>query len=148
MKLKDEKGFSGIDITVAVIIIMLFMSLVGTVFYNITISSKALERKTEATYIAVDVIEKIKALDYDGIIVGEYNDDGINYTVSNLTGILKNNNQYNPTEGYSLSVKIENYNPDNESDYDLVKIINVKVEYKVGKNIENVELNTTVTRES
>ena len=79
MKIKDEKGFSGIDITVAVIIILLFMSLITTVFYNITISSKTLERKTEATYIAVDVIEKIKALDYDDIKLGSYTGDTINY---------------------------------------------------------------------
>lgn len=147
MKFKNEKGFTGIDITIAVIIIMLFMSLIATLFYNIASSSKALERKTEATYIATDVIEKIKALDYDEITVGNYNDSNINYNDSTKTGILKENSQYNSTEGYSLNVNIENYVPEGESQNDLVKTINVKVEYKVGKNIENVELSTTVTRE-
>ena len=56
MKIKDEKGFTGIDITVAVIIIMLFMTLIGTIFYNITASHRQLERKTEATYIAIIII--------------------------------------------------------------------------------------------
>lgn len=147
MKLKNEKGFTGIDVTIAIIIIMLFMSLIATLFYNIVSSSKALERKTEATYIATDIMEKIKALDYDEIIVGNYNDNNINYNDSTKTGILRENSQYNSTEGYSLSVNIENYVPEGEAQNDLVKTINVKVEYKSGKNIENVELNTTVTRE-
>ena len=138
MKIKDEKGFSGIDITVAVIIILLFMSLITTVFYNITISSKTLERKTEATYIAVDVIEKIKALNYDDIAVKTYDD-------TNIGDIIDG---YNATEGYSLSVTIDNYKPKEvQYENDVVKTINVKVEYKIGKNIESVELNTTVVRE-
>ena len=137
MKIKDEKGFTGIDITVAVIIIMLFMTLIGTIFYNITASHRQLERKTEATYIAIDVMEKLKAQNYDDLIVDEYN----NNTIAN---ILKDEII---EEGYSLKITIENYNTQ-ENDYDLVKIITVKVEYKVGKNTENVELKTTVTREN
>jgi type II secretory pathway pseudopilin PulG len=138
MKIKDEKGFTGIDITVAVIIIMLFMTLIGTIFYNITASHRQLERKTEATYIAIDVMEKLKAQNYDDLIVGEYNNNTI-------AKILKDEII---EEGYSLKVTIKNYNTPEENSYDLVKIITVKVEYKVGKNTENVELKTTVTREN
>ena len=137
MKIKDEKGFTGIDITVAVIIIMLFMTLIGTIFYNITASHRQLERKTEAKYIAIDVMEKLKAQNYNDLIVGEYNNNTI-------AKILKDEII---EEGYSLKVTIENYKTQ-EKDYDLVKIITVKVEYKVGKNTENVELKTTVTREN
>lgn len=138
MKIKDEKGFTGIDITVAVIIIMLFMTLIGTIFYNITASHRQLERKTEATYIAIDVMEKLKAQNYNDLIVGEYNNNTI-------AKILKDEII---EEGYSLKVTIKNYNTPEETGYDLVKIITVKVEYKVGKNTENVELKTTVTREN
>ena len=138
MLIKEEKGFTGIDITVAVIIIMLFMTLIGTIFYNITASHRQLERKTEATYIAIDVMEKLKAQNYDDLIVGEYNNNTI-------AKILKDEII---EEGYSLKVTIKNYNTPEENSYDLVKIITVKVEYKVGKNTENVELKTTVTREN
>lgn len=147
MKIKDEKGFTGIDITVAVIIIMLFMTLIGTIFYNITASHRQLERKTEATYIAIDVMEKLKAQNYDDLIVGEYNSNKITdeeYEKNKTAKILKDAIE----EGYSLKVTIKNYNTPEENGYDLVKIITVKVEYKVGKNTENVELKTTVTREN
>lgn len=147
MKIKDEKGFTGIDITVAVIIIMLFMTLIGTIFYNITASHRQLERKTEATYIAIDVMEKLKAQNYEDLIVGEYNSNKITdeeYEKNKTAKILKDAIE----EGYSLKVTIKNYNTPEENGYDLVKIITVKVEYKVGKNTENVELKTTVTREN
>ena len=147
MKIKDEKGFTGIDITVAVIIIMLFMTLIGTIFYNITASHRKLERKTEATYIAIDVMEKLKAQNYEDLIVGEYNSNKITdeeYEKNKTAKILKDAIE----EGYSLKVTIKNYNTPEENGYDLVKIITVKVEYKVGKNTENVELKTTVTREN
>ena len=147
MKIKDEKGFTGIDITVAVIIIMLFMTLIGTIFYNITASHRQLERKTEATYIAIDVMEKLKAQNYNDLIVGEYNSNKITdeeYEKNKTAKILKDAIE----EGYSLKVTIKNYNTPEENGYDLVKIITVKVEYKVGKNTENVELKTTVTREN
>lgn len=147
MKIKDEKGFTGIDITVAVIIIMLFMTLIGTIFYNITASHRQLERKTEATYIAIDVMEKLKAQNYDDLIVSEYNSNKITdeeYEKNKTAKILKDAIE----EGYSLKVTIKNYNTPEENGYDLVKIITVKVEYKVGKNTENVELKTTVTREN
>lgn len=139
MDFKSQNGFTGIDITVAVIIITLFMSIIATVFFNLNLTATSLERKTEATYIAIDVLEKIKALDYDEIVQD--------------IQLIKDIKQNSEKEGYSIDVKIENYTNqtnidvnDNEID-DLVKTIIVKVEYKVGKNTENVELKTTVTRE-
>lgn len=134
MNLKSQKGFTGIDITVAVIIITLFMSIIATVFFNLNQTAKSLERKTEATYIAIDVIEKIKALDYNEI-------------VQDIKAI-KDIQEGAKKDGYLIDVKIEKYNNDTNNEIDdLVKTIIVKVDYKVGKNIENVELKTTVTRE-
>lgn len=134
MNLKSQKGFTGIDITVAVIIITLFMSIIATVFFNLNQTAKSLERKTEATYIAIDVIEKIKALDYNDI-------------VQDIEAI-KDIQEGAKKDGYLIDVKIEKYNNDTNNEIDdLVKTIIVKVDYKVGKNIENVELKTTVTRE-
>ena len=87
MNVKSQKGFTGIDITIAIIVITLFVSIISVVFYNITISSKKVERKTEATYIAQDVIEKIKALDYDEAIETQ-GEDAVDI------GSYKNNNKY------------------------------------------------------
>ena len=37
MNVKSQKGFTGIDITIAIIVITLFVSIISVVFYNITI---------------------------------------------------------------------------------------------------------------
>lgn len=46
--LKNENGITGIDITVSVLIITLFVAMLTTIFFNINTDSKAMERKTEA----------------------------------------------------------------------------------------------------
>ena len=46
--LKDEKGITGIDITIAIIIITVFVAIIATLFYNIQNSSASIERRTKA----------------------------------------------------------------------------------------------------
>lgn len=152
MNFKSEKGFTGIDITVAIIVITLFVSIISVVFYNITISAKKLERKTEATYIAQDVIEKIKALDYGDVLETKNEDNQIEEKeiTDYKDGNLVVSNKYE--KGYTIKIKVEIYNPEQSTegsateDNDLVKIITVNVSYKIGKDIETVELTTTIVR--
>ena len=149
MNVKSQKGFTGIDITIAIIVITLFVSIISVVFYNITISSKKVERKTEATYIAQDVIEKIKALDYDEAIEtqGEESVDIGSYKDNNK--LIIDNKEYD--SAYTIEIKVKKYVPnfngqENNDSNDLVKIVNVNVLYKIGKEVENVELTTTIVR--
>lgn len=149
MNVKSQKGFTGIDITIAVIVITLFVSIISVVFYNITVSSKTVERKTEATYIAQDVIEKIKALNYDEVVETEGTDaiDINSYKKDNV--LIIDNKEYDTA--YTIQIKIKKYVPDtntqeNDESNDLVKIVNVNVLYKIGKEVENVELTTTIVR--
>ena len=140
MNVKSQKGFTGIDITIAIIVITLFVSIISVVFYNITISSKKVERKTEATYIAQDVIEKIKALDYD---------EAIETQGENNNKLIIDNKEYD--SAYTIEIKVKKYVPnsngqENNDSNDLVKIVNVNVLYKIGKEVENVELTTTIVR--
>ena len=65
MKLKNEKGVTGIDITISVIILALFIGLITSLIYGINQSSKDIERKTEATNYAISEIEKLKAEDFE-----------------------------------------------------------------------------------
>ena len=44
-KIKDNKGITGIDTTIAVIILMIFIPLVTSLFANIANISKKVERK-------------------------------------------------------------------------------------------------------
>lgn len=149
MNVKSQKGFTGIDITIAIIVITLFVSIISVVFYNITISSKKIERKTEATYIAQDVIEKIKALNYDDVIETEGTEPVEISEYKKSDTLIIDNKEYD--SAYTIEIKVKKYVPnsngqENNDSNDLVKIINVNVLYKIGKELENVELTTTIVR--
>jgi len=149
MNVKSQKGFTGIDITIAIIVITLFVSIISVVFYNITISSKKIERKTEATYIAQDVIEKIKALNYDDVIETKGTEPVEISEYKKSDTLIIDNKEYD--SAYTIEIKVKKYVPnsngqENNDSNDLVKIINVNVLYKIGKEVENVELTTTIVR--
>lgn len=71
MVIKEEKGITGIDIAISVIIITIFIAMIANLIANININNKDSERKTKAVSYAVQEIEKIKALgysdDYEGM---------------------------------------------------------------------------------
>ena len=150
MKFKSEKGFTGIDITIALIIVLLFMSLISVLLFNITKSSKSIERESEATYIATAIIESFKSKNYEDIkLTSEVNIT--NYLDSNNNQIIPvktsgtvdlNDNRILIEQGYTANVIVVNY-PEDE---DLVKIITVRVQYKLAAETKTVELNTSVVR--
>lgn len=73
MVIKEEKGVTGIDIAISVILITIFIAMIANLIANININSKDTERKTKATLYAVQEIEKIKALGYSDNYEGKRN---------------------------------------------------------------------------
>lgn len=163
IRIKSEKGFTGVDITVALIVILLFMSLISVLFFNITKSSKNIDRRSESIYIATEIIESFKSKNYDDVKItgtGDENSwvelkngkdadtlkDLVYYEVDGERITIAPNLKIEA--GYTSKACIYNYVPENtvNSD-DLVKVINVKVEYKVGQEIKSVELSTSIVRE-
>ena len=64
MLIKEEKGLTGIDIAISVIIITIFVAMIANLIANININSKDTERKTKALSYAVQEIERRKANGY------------------------------------------------------------------------------------
>lgn len=58
--MKSEKGFTAIDVSIAIILIFIFVSILAVLFFQYNNSSQELERKSQATYYAISEIEKIK----------------------------------------------------------------------------------------
>lgn len=73
MKIKEEKGLTGIDIAISVILITIFIAMIANLIANININSQDTERKTIATSYAIQEIEKIKSLGYIGEYEGKRN---------------------------------------------------------------------------
>ena len=133
MKLKNEKGATGIDITISVIILALFIGLITSLIYGINQSSKDIERKTEATNYAISEIEKLKAEDFE-------------------TLESKQTSGYIDDTPYYKTIKVIDYadleeNKGQGKEPGLVKKVTVEISYKSGKEDKKVELSTVLSKE-
>lgn len=126
-----NKGFTTTDLIVAVIIIILFISIITTSFYNYYVSIQSKNRKTLATNAIIDVIENVETMNYKDITI-----DKINDLINRLTidGTIPN--------GYKVTTTLKKYNETegNENKLDIIKILNVRVEYSVNNKLENIEI--------
>ena len=140
MKMKSEKGYTGIDIAISVVVIFIFVSLIAILSYNINSSSKEIELKSEATSLAIDEIETMKNIDF-----AEIED----ISVANGNSQYKQAEEIVGKEGFFRTVIIQDYsdiNPDKKSG--IVKKITVQIQYKFKTKVETVELSTIVSKES
>ncbi len=141
MLIKEEKGVTGIDLAISIIIITIFIAMVGNLIININLNSKDTQRKTIATSYAMQEIEKIKAKGY----IDSYNEKGINQedTIEE-DDIIDSNNNFT---GYHKKVSIKDYvliQEDNTKKANLVKKITVEISYKLKNNDKSVSISTYV----
>lgn len=128
MNIKSEKGITGVDISVAIIIILLFVSLTSTLVYNYAKNSKEVQRKSVATDMIIDVLEYAKASSYDDI------------TVAYMQNYINNNEKFQKN-GYKILVTVENYS---ETSGEESKKITTTVKYLVNNVEEELEIYTII----
>lgn len=136
INIHSEKGFTGVDLTIAILILVLFVSIITTIFYNIYISSTSIKRSTIANGYAMDILEAIEKENYEAI-----------YT--NSPAIQNIIQKEKIARGYTVTVAVEKYNETtgNTDKEDLVKTVTVTVEYKVGIKPEKVTMSKLKTAE-
>jgi len=130
MNIRNNKGFTGVDVSVSVIVLLIFVALITSVFYNFSVKTKNVDRNSEATYIAVQVIEAVKARNFADVAIGNYN---------SVAGVDI------PT-GYTVDIKVEDYHDINQdAEEGLMKIVKVTVSYTVGNEEKSVDISTLLT---
>ncbi len=140
MKIKSEKGFTGIDIAISVIVLFIFVSLISLLIYNFNSSSREVELKSEATYLAVDEIENIKNAGFEPIETISLNNGGNPYK-----------DEETETAGFYKKVIIKDYTDidGNEDEIsDLVKQVTVQISYMFKGKTQTVELSTVLSKDS
>ena len=60
----SDKGFTTAEIIISIIIIIIFTSIITSTFYNYYVSIQSKNRKTVATNIIIDIIEKVEMIKY------------------------------------------------------------------------------------
>ena len=130
MNFKSEKGFTGIDISIAIVVLFIFITIVSILAYNINSLKREIELKSEALYLAINEIEEIKL---NGIVDGEEIEveneeikEGFFKTVTTV--------DYTELEGNEGKIR------------DLVKEVKVKISYMFKSQQQDVEISTLITR--
>lgn len=141
MDLRSEKGFTGVDIAVSVVIIFLFISIIASLIYNVNSKSREIELKTEAIYIAINEIEQIKNDGYEKYGTLSRNDGN---------NVVCSDQEIEGQEGYYKTIEVIDYT-DLEGNQDKVKNIvkkaTVKISYMFKANEQSVEISTILTKE-
>lgn len=135
-KIIATKGFTSTDIVISIIIIVIFVSIITTLFYNFYLTTTAKNRNAIALNCIIDVIEEAKMLKYDELDQTK---------IEELLGTLKSNKTI--PNGYEITVELQNYNEleGNTDKKDLIKILKVKIQYLVGQKTEKIEISTLIT---
>lgn len=138
MKLKSEKGFTGVDIAISIVVLFIFVSLIAMLIYNFNISAKQATRKTTAINLAIEEIENIKNKGFTEL-------ENIDTTPNIETG----------EEGFLKTIVVEDYKDIAETEgiteakkKELVKRVKVTISYNSQGKEENVELSTILTKEN
>ena len=146
MKLKNNKGFTGVDVAISTVILIIFVSFIAILFYNISISTKQIERKSKASQLAIQVIEAMKMTSFDnlnnyGTKTGTEELEYQDVTQDEIKELTSQDITFE--NGYSVAIYVEDYNSQQ-----IVKILGVKVSYPYVKDtIDTVEIKTLLKKE-
>ena len=146
--LKNEKGVTGVDITIAIILITIFVAIITTLFFNIRKTSSDIERRTQATAYAVSIIEQIKANGFDALPTVS---DGTNIITGYEDKYIQDNGVDTP---YYQTIRVEDYSEiaestgEEEIQPDVVKKITVTIAYKSGNENQEISLSTSMSKDT
>lgn len=143
-RIRSQKGYTGIDIAISVIVIFIFVSLIAMLIYNFNSSADELKIKSDATYIAVNEIEKIKSQDFSEFL-------GMDKTTTvDKNGNSLVNQPVEGNEGFYKTTTILDYkdvNGDASIEKDIVKKVTVKISYMYKGKERSVQLSTILSKE-
>lgn len=144
MKIKSEKGITGVDITLSVILIAIFIGILATLSYNIQSNSKEVSRQAEALDYAITTIEKVKSLDFSELPAA-----GGDGKITGLEDGYIHNSDGKDTP-YYRTVKVTDYTElegKSEAKPEIVKRVTVEISYKYQNQNKTITLSTVIGKE-
>lgn len=136
INLKKEKGFTTIDISVAMLITVVFVAIMSSMLYSVYMSSTEAKRTAVALNYAVDIFERIGAVSYT-----ELDEVSIlkSLQTTNVTGVQSagGDNGTNAKIGtYDINLKFTDEHGDNK-----MKLITLTIKYPISaKKDETIQL--------
>ena len=150
MKIKNNKGFVGVDTSIAIIILLIFIPTITAMIYNINKENKNVERKSQALNFAVNVMETAKVIGTKDLTL-----ENMEKEITNLYSAEIQQNS-NTTDGiiniskddvnYNLTITIQDYNEiDDTVAQNKAKQVKVIVTYLSGGKEQKIELSTAIS---
>lgn len=159
MNLRNNKGYTGSDIIISILIIMIFIPTIVALIYSIDTKNNEVERKNYAMTLSCNIIETLKSIDIDKL-KSEENLDDINNKIRNFKasdseitdedGKITFSSEDTDGNRYVVFIKIEDYKDysgESNIEDNVVKKITVTTEYRINKDTKNVEISTLKTIE-
>lgn len=141
---RNERGVTGIDVAIAVIIIFIFVSMIAVIISRINSTSREIELKTEALDIAITEIRNVEEQgfeEYETLNKSSTSDKHGNSLVNQATGV----------QGYYKTISVLDYTDieGNESEIpNLVKKVTVTISYQFKGETQSIELSTILSKEN
>lgn len=160
IKLKGNKGYTGIDISIAIIIILIFVPTIFGIVYNLQKTRSRTEREATAINIATDILEIAKSFDYRDIIVSggtfieALSDKYITSDENSDIDVLEDDYSYayytytdENNVHYRIQVGVLKYFPESETNPStdgLVKQVKAIVTYPIGNTTKSINISTVL----
>ena len=153
MNFKNNKGYTGIDISIAMIIILIFIPTIFGIVYNLQKARARTERETIAVNIATDVLEIARSLNYSEVFISNENSEFKTLLNNKYSNMQNSNNTVNCNYSdvnnihYKIQVTVSNYYPADievQDQNDLVKQITAEVMYPVGNSTKSINISTVL----
>lgn len=113
-KAKSNKGVTMTDVVIGMLILIIFTGILTSSFYKIYSYNLLIRMNAIAVDYTIKILEDIDKMKYEDVT------EDLNNTLIA---------DYNIMDNYDVSVKIENYNKDDETKKDIIKIVTVDVKY-------------------
>lgn len=135
INLKNKRGFTTVDLSIALIVVILFVSVMTSISYNVYLSSTEAKRTAVALNYGVELFEHIGAMDFEEVVPSYELVETEN--LGTMKDIVINANSVEGNKGtYKIRVSIQDYKNANK-----IKIISLKIEYPISrKKSESIEL--------
>lgn len=155
MNLRNNKGYVLTDVSVSIIILLIMVPVIMGIVYQISITQRTIETKTEAINIAVNAIEAAKGisveeLDEEKIIDVIKEDENKTYTITDDVEdskkiILKTLDKKSEDKfSYQLSLSVEDFGVTSGESPNVVKTVNAVVKYRIKGEDKEIKLSTVV----
>lgn len=113
--IKNQRGLTGVDVTIAIVAVMIFTSIILSLMFNVKVENTKIKMKALANVYLTKTMENVGIANYDDV------------TTNNV------NLFPDMAEPYQGTITVEKYSDIETNKKDMVKIVSVKLSYTIGQ---------------